>query len=279
MSPTQSPPAGTLLLPAISSGPNSADPMRGQLILSLFTGAGLFDRAFEALGACVVSAGDILYGKDIRDFHAPAGRFDGVIGGPPCQVFSSATNLTGTDAINLIPEYLRVFEETKPKWAVMENIPNAISAGPGWEYSILRDWDCGGWTMRERPFWFYGLPACPVPSVRPGTPYYSVLASSYKTRTGNKIRRGKAGGTPALHQMLDAWEAAFLQGYSGLHWKIMAHQPADVSPTGRRCLATHMLGNGVPAAMANHVAGHVAYYLRHGECAAPVQVPLFEVAA
>lgn len=40
-------------------------------VLSIFTGAGLLDRGFEAAGFCVVSAGDILWGRDVRDF-APA---------------------------------------------------------------------------------------------------------------------------------------------------------------------------------------------------------------
>ncbi len=40
------------------------------LVLSLFTGAG------REQGFCVVSAGDIIYGQDIRDFHTIAGKFD-----------------------------------------------------------------------------------------------------------------------------------------------------------------------------------------------------------
>ncbi len=50
-------------------------------LLSLFTGAGLLDQAFREKGFCIVSAGDIVYGQDIRDFHALKGKFDGVIAG------------------------------------------------------------------------------------------------------------------------------------------------------------------------------------------------------
>jgi len=60
-----------------------------QLVLSLFSGIGLLDRAFKEKGFFVVSAGDLILGQDIRDFHAVAGKFDGVIGGSPCQDFST----------------------------------------------------------------------------------------------------------------------------------------------------------------------------------------------
>lgn len=39
------------------------------LVLSLFTGSGLLDKGFQQTGFCVVSAGDILWGQDVRDFH------------------------------------------------------------------------------------------------------------------------------------------------------------------------------------------------------------------
>ena len=49
--------------------------------------------AFEEEGFCVVRGPDLLWGGDIRRFHPPAGRFDGVIGGPPCQAFSRLRHL------------------------------------------------------------------------------------------------------------------------------------------------------------------------------------------
>jgi len=53
-----------------------------KLVLSLFTGAGLLDRGFREAGFCVVSAGDILWGHDVRDFQPASHTFEGVIGGP-----------------------------------------------------------------------------------------------------------------------------------------------------------------------------------------------------
>ena len=98
------------------------------LVLSLFPGIGLLDMAFEEEGFCVVRGPDLLWGGDIRRFHPPAGRFDGVIGGPPCQLFSQLRFLNpkaGQAHGNMIPEYERVVGEAAPSWFVMENVPAA----------------------------------------------------------------------------------------------------------------------------------------------------------
>jgi DNA (cytosine-5)-methyltransferase 1 len=100
------------------------------LTLSLFPGIGLLDRAFELEGFCVVRGPDCLWGGDIRTFHPPAGRFDGIIGGPPCQMFSSLANLVRANGYeprfgNLIPEFERCVLEAQPSWFLMENVPAA----------------------------------------------------------------------------------------------------------------------------------------------------------
>ena len=61
---------------------------RMSLVLSVFPGIGLLDMAFEQEGFTVVRGPDVLWGGDIKRFSPPAGVFDGVIGGPPCQAFS-----------------------------------------------------------------------------------------------------------------------------------------------------------------------------------------------
>ena len=98
------------------------------LVLSLFPGIGLLDRAFELEGFCVVRGPDPLWGGDVRRFHPPAGRFDGVIGGPPCQAFSRMRYLNpsaGQKHGNLIPEFERVALEASPRWFLMENVSEA----------------------------------------------------------------------------------------------------------------------------------------------------------
>lgn len=99
--------------------------MSAPLVLSLFPGIGLLDMAFEEEGFCVVRGPDLLWGGDVRRFHPPPGRFEGVIGGPPCQKFSGLNNLAmarGVRFENLIPEFERVVTEAAPQWFVMENV-------------------------------------------------------------------------------------------------------------------------------------------------------------
>lgn len=100
------------------------------LVLSLFPGIGLLDLAFEQEGFCVVRGPDLLWGGDIRRFHPPARRFDGVIGGPPCQAFSPLVHMVRRNGHeprhgNLIPEFERVVAAAQPQWFVMENSPFA----------------------------------------------------------------------------------------------------------------------------------------------------------
>lgn len=102
--------------------------MTPSLVLSLFPGIGLLDAAFEAEGFCIVRGPDRIWGGDVRSFHPPAGRFDGVIGGPPCQHFSGLGNLMrarGHETVNLVPEFERVVGEAAPAWFVMENVREA----------------------------------------------------------------------------------------------------------------------------------------------------------
>src|SRR5688572_266085 len=111
-----------------------------QLVLSCFPGIGLLDRAFEEEGFCVVRGPDCLWGGDIRSFHPPQGRFDGVIGGPPCQAFSplaAMVKANGLDvAENLIPEFERCIREAQPRWFVMENVKGApLPVVPGYVVS------------------------------------------------------------------------------------------------------------------------------------------------
>lgn len=140
------------------SGARRSSPM----VLSLFPGIGLLDRAFESEGFCVVRGPDLLWGGDIHTFHPPANKFDGVIGGPPCQEFSPLRHLLATQGRkprhgNLIPEFERVVAEARPAWFLMENVPQApvpvvlgyISTG-----LILNNRWVGGVQHRKRRFSF-----------------------------------------------------------------------------------------------------------------------------
>ncbi len=91
--------------------------MKG-LVLSLFPGIGLLDRAFEEEGFTVVRGPDLLWGGNIKRFHPPPARFDGVIGGSPCQCFSRLVHIVRHNgyevAENLVPEFERVMARRSP---------------------------------------------------------------------------------------------------------------------------------------------------------------------
>lgn len=124
------------------------------LVLSLFPGIGLLDMAFEEEGFCVVRGPDPIWGGDIRTFFPPAGKFDGVIGGPPCQIFSELAKLVvfkgyTTTFGNLIAEYERVAGIACPAWFVMENVTGAPAPNvPG--YFVAEQLFNNRWTGAEQ---------------------------------------------------------------------------------------------------------------------------------
>lgn len=151
------------------------------LVLSLFPGIGLLDMAFEEEGFVVVRGPDVLWGGDIRSFHPPAGKFDGVIGGPPCQSFSSLVHLVRANGHeprfgNLIPEFERCVAEAQPAWFLMENVPQApepVAAGYGVKSFLLDNSRLAGddgfgqeqRRVRRFSFGLRGKPDSEVPSL------------------------------------------------------------------------------------------------------------------
>jgi len=133
--------------------------VKAGLVLSLFPGIGLLDRAFEEEGFCVVRGPDLLWGGDIHRFAPPSGVFQGIIGGPPCQCFSPIGNVNraryGADAVarDLIPEFRRVVAAASPDWWLMENSPYAYSPFEGAYRLILDTAWLGERQARRRAFW------------------------------------------------------------------------------------------------------------------------------
>lgn len=119
----------------------------------------------------MVRGPDVIWGGDVRRFHPPSGKFDGVIGGPPCQSFSGFANLQRAQGRepsfgNLVPEYERVVAESQPLWFLMENValaPVPVVAG----YSVVARLFNNRWTgesqNRERRFSF-GLRGSAAPA-------------------------------------------------------------------------------------------------------------------
>lgn len=128
------------------------------LILSLFPGIDLLGRGFEAEGFCVVRGPDTIFGGDIRAFHVSAGKFDGFIGGPPCQEFSSKNRSADlAKGIEMLREYIRLVEEGQPKWFLLENVcrvPDVHAAGYTVQRFDLNARECGLSQSRLRHFQF-----------------------------------------------------------------------------------------------------------------------------
>lgn len=131
----------------------------GQLVLSLFPGIDLLGRGFEEIGFCVVRGSDMIFGDDVRRFSPPAGRFSGVIGGPPCQDFSRAKNgMVRSDYGREMPaEFERVILAAEPDWWLMENVervPDVKIDGYNWQRLDMWAHEFGLKQRRLRHFQF-----------------------------------------------------------------------------------------------------------------------------
>jgi DNA (cytosine-5)-methyltransferase 1 len=247
------------------------------LVLSLFPGIGLLDMAFEEAGFCVVRGPDLLWGGDIRRFHPPAGRFDGVIGGPPCQVFSRMRHINpkaGERHGNLIPEFERCVSEARPSWFLMENVPEAPPPSV-YPYTMhietVRDVWCGGETTRLRRFTFGHLDIATAMRFRPETlalhrtdPSQAALAGGARrvpVALGGGARRvpvalGGSGKVKASRRVCagdlktEAGFAAALKA-QGLPADFLADAPFTVAAKIKA------VGNGVPLAMGRAIASAV----------------------
>lgn len=141
-------------------GPREQDliSLPGRPVISLFTGAGGFDLGIEQAGFCCVvqheredAACEALLANRPTFFRDAAliqgditttptdallsagnlrvGEACMVIGGPPCQGFSTSTSrrkqraIVGDARNDLVFEYLRVVREAKPEFFIMENVP------------------------------------------------------------------------------------------------------------------------------------------------------------
>lgn len=125
--------------------------------LSLFAGAGGCSLGFQQAGFDVLFATDInedavasyqhnfpetpCEAADIRDLGPEvllekiglqAGELDVLLGGPPCQGFSSAGMKAAEDPRNsLVGHYVRLLEGMRPKWFIMENVEGLLTNDGG----------------------------------------------------------------------------------------------------------------------------------------------------
>lgn len=73
-----------------------------------------------------------------QEFKEQHGRPDLVVGGSPCQSFSTAGKREGLDgASGLMWEYVRAVRELMPRWFVWENVKGALSSTHGEDFRCL----------------------------------------------------------------------------------------------------------------------------------------------
>lgn len=224
-----------------------------QLVLSLFPGIGLLDMAFEEAGFCVVRGPDLLWGGDIRNFHPPAGRFDGVIGGPPCQAFSPLANLSGYTE-NLIPEFERCVTESRPRWFLMENVREApLPSVDGFKIAarLLNNRHLGEAQNRVRRFSFGTYDGRPLHFETAALEAFEWKAAVTAAMGGERRTHFKKG-TGGRIQRYSAAEALRLQGLpANFFEKYKPHSP--ITKYGQ----LKLLAQGVPLPMGRAVASAV----------------------
>jgi DNA (cytosine-5)-methyltransferase 1 len=220
------------------------------LVLSLFPGIGLLDRAFEEEGFCVVRGPDLLWGGDVRSFTPPAGKFDGVIGGPPCQSHSPLVWLNRHQGVepkhpDMTPDYARVVAAAAPNWFVMENSPYVPTPEVvGYEVSrnILNNRWLGELQNRERVFCFG---ARRLTRLHFETVAFEAIDTE-PTVLASELSKGKPLGTrqrsPRKRSLA---ELAQLQG---LPENFLEEAPFTIEGKCR------VIGNGVPLPMGRAVA-------------------------
>ena len=131
--------------------------MNKRKAISLFCGAGGCSLGFKMSGYDIIYAtdidkkaietyksnfpGTIAENRDIKDINfknllerlnLQKGELDFLIGGPPCQGFSTAGTRFWDDPRNsLLKEYVRCLNEIKPKWFLMENVEGLLTTKNG----------------------------------------------------------------------------------------------------------------------------------------------------
>ena len=118
--------------------------------VALFCGAGGLSLGFERAGFEILLSTDIdpdaiqsyrtcfpsvnVWLGDIRRLNTSAlpRNVDILLGGPPCQGFSSAGQKFWDDERNkLLAEYIRILAAVRPKWFLMENVEGLLTAWNG----------------------------------------------------------------------------------------------------------------------------------------------------
>ena len=150
---------------------------KNRTVVSLFSGCGGMDLGAEKAGFEVVFAADsdpvavlsyrenlgsVIQERDLTESFASLlpENVDLLIGGPPCQGFSSAGPKDPDDLRNkLWRRYLEAVSHALPKVFILENVPGFQKAVPSFVDALSSDTDAAYWIESKRLVTqFYGVP-------------------------------------------------------------------------------------------------------------------------
>lgn len=149
--------------------------------LSLFSGIGGFDLAFERSGMECDSVCEIdKAAQMILTRHFPKAKLfddvrkvgiatherksiDVICGGFPCQDVSVAGKRAGIagERSGLWFEFARIIDELEPRWVVIENVPGLLSSNKGKDFAVIVQWLAKrgyGVTWRVLDSQYFGVP-------------------------------------------------------------------------------------------------------------------------
>ena len=248
-------------------------------VIDLFAGVGGLSLGFEKKGFEVVLAneydasiaasyianhkntkmivGDIT-SLDLEDtFGKMAGKVDVVIGGPPCQGFSQkGQRKTIHDERNfLFKYYVSVVELVKPKYFVMENVPNLLTAEGGYfrheieelfnklgyslEYGVLNASDYGVPQNRRRAVIIGKLggdaPKLPIPQGHKVTIWDAISELAYlESGEGSEEQEYKFPAESDYEKMLRADSSILFNHIATKHSPLALERLALIPPNAGR---------------------------------------------
>lgn len=202
-----------------------------------------------------------------------SGKFDGVIGGPPCQLFSQFRfiNPHAGKHGNQIPEFERVVGEAQPAWFIMENVEDApLPNVPGYQVraEVINNRWLGGEQNRQRRFSFGTADGRKlyVQTAALEAPLYEQAVTSAASRVSVKLRgSGKVKRTFKPPTVTGGHGASFSHERGNMSIERMCELqglPPDFLDGPDCPLTAHgkrkVIGNGVPLPMGRAIAKAVA---------------------
>lgn len=216
-------------------------------VISLFSGAGGFSFGFANAGLKPICGAEIdrdacaTYEENINstchniDLSAVKPSFFrdilglkepfAVIGGPPCQGFSTAGSRDPNDSRNqLIFNYLRIVAEVRPRWFVFENVEGLLTSGHGTAvFNLVQEFLRLGYSVRVHKT---NLAAYGVPQTRKRVFIignrlgidFTLPTELYSYDSGKSKKQNLNPFAPTLDQALEGLGVASLSRAMPIHY-------------------------------------------------------------